>query len=70
MDHIDAYAVFSPVTKEVYYVNKENLIGKKSGLNLRIVESKINDVRIKYAKNFKNVENLWKINLPGADDIC
>ena len=61
LDYIDAYAVYSPVTKEVYYVNKRHLIGKKAGLQLRIVESEIDDDRIHYAKDFKNVKDLFGV---------
>jgi hypothetical protein len=61
LDYIDAYAVYSPITKEVYYVAKKHLTGRKSGMQLRIVESKIRDSRIHYAKNVKNIKDLfWK----------
>ena len=61
LDFIDAYAVYSPITKEVYYVGKKHLIGKKAGLSLRIVESHINDSRIHYAKNYRNVNDLFGV---------
>lgn len=59
LDHIDAYAVYSPSTKDVYYVNKKYLDGKVSGLTLRLKESKVKDVRIQYADTFKDVSQLF-----------
>jgi len=60
LSHIDAYAAYSPVKKEVYYVNKKEFENVKTGLTLRLAESTINDKRIHFAKNYKDVSNLWK----------
>ena len=69
LDNIDSYAVYSPSTNEVYYVNKKHLEGKVSGLTLRLTDSR-KDERIQYAKDFKNVNNLWRVNSSRTDTIC
>ena len=58
-EYVDAYAAYSPKTNKVYYVNKTSLIGKSTGLTLRLNESKINNNKINYACNFLDVNNIW-----------
>lgn len=57
--YIDAYAAYSPKTNKVYYVNKSELEKYKTAFTLRLIPSKINDARIKYADKYLDTQNLW-----------
>ena len=58
-EYVDAYAAYSPKTNKVYYVNKNSLIGKSTGLTLRLNKSNRNNSKINYADKFLDVNNIW-----------
>ena len=52
-DDLDGFAVYSPISDECYYINKNSLGGAKNQISLRIKEAKcVNQSQVKYAKNF------------------
>jgi hypothetical protein len=52
-DDLDGFAVYSPISNECYYINKNTLGGAKNTISLRIKEAKCtNQSQVKYAKNF------------------
>ncbi len=57
-DDIDAFAVYSPVTNECYYVNK-NQIHNKNAFNIRISGTPKSSYGVHFAKDFKDKKVLW-----------
>ena len=63
INDIDGFAVYSPITSECYYVNKNKMIGKKSQIGLRISETTCTNIgQILFAKDYKNPECLFDEN--------
>ena len=57
-DFVDAYAVYSPITGECYYVPKSELLKNKSLFTLRISEPK-NNCNVRRADNYKDVNVIF-----------
>ena len=60
LSKIDIWAIYCPDTKEIYYVNTADLLGKKA-MSLRINDSKNNLPGIHYAKDYLDLNKVWNI---------
>ena len=64
-DDIDSFAVYSPISNQCYYINK-NKIKVKNTFSLRLIPVKSKSVskktidNLNFAESFKDVSNLWK----------
>lgn len=60
LSHIDLWAIYCPDTKEVYYISTKELIGKSTGMELRVIPSKYSNSTSHLAKNYLDIEKALK----------
>jgi hypothetical protein len=60
LSHVDLWAIYCPDTKEVYYISTKELIGKSTGMELRVIPSKHPSSTSHLAKDYLSIENALK----------
>ena len=61
LSYVDAFAIYCPETKEIYYVGSKSLEGHKAEFSMRIDARSGDGPDIRYAKDYTNVDNIWKV---------
>ena len=67
-DDVDAFAVYSPITGECYYVNK-NQIKSKNAFSIRISGEVKSKFGVKFAKDFLDFNVLWSDNRTSVPEL-
>lgn len=59
LSKIDIWAIYCPDTKEIYYIESQKLIGKKS-MKFRFTQPKLKNPSVHFAKDYLDFNKIWK----------